>query len=155
MATAFDGIGLGMLGHEKNYMFAPSGNNPTAGSILLAGILDAFTPKRKTPLPESQVEDRSTGGVPPPAQSTAPASVGVPPSDSTSSDEHPETQKVLDFLKGGQSSSQNTSNTMIARNPQLDQIPQQMAIAPPANLNLPKYGQSGDFDLTKLLALFV
>lgn len=152
MATAFEGLGLGMLGSEKRFMTPKQSDEPTVGSILLASLLDALHGKRKEPLPESQVEDRSKYAVPPaPVVSpVTPPTAGVAPEPAApttipSEVDHPDTENVLKDLNLKTSSKAYTSpDQFVARNPAQDQVPSQMAVAPPQpQMKLPDYSQGG------------
>lgn len=139
MATAFDGIGMGMLGSEKNYM----GGGGSDIKFLLGSLLKkGLDGKSNVPLPAwPAFEDNQSTAVAPPSQSSAvaPPNANQTPAE-TSNDDHPETTNVLkdlglsSFLK---------PDLFKARDPNQDQIPQQTASIPPAPLQLPQYGGSG------------
>jgi hypothetical protein len=136
MATAFDGIGMGMLGSEKNYMSSGGGDlRFLLGSLLKKGLGESTS---NVPLPPwPQFENKP---VEPPTASTT--SAPVAPAVQIDTDNHPDTENVMKDL-GFQSKSSSfvSPDVLTARNPAQDQIPMQMASAPPPKLDLPKYGQ--------------
>ena len=152
MATSpFANVGLGMLGSEKAFMGGGGSDvNFFLGSLLKKALEESNVPLAETANTENTKPD---GVAPPQASAPASSSTGVPPSaQPESNDAHPESKKILDFLFPTSSSSVTTPNVLATRNPQLDQVSQQTAVAPPVNLNLPEY--RGGFDPSKLLALF-
>lgn len=159
MASAFDGVGLGMLGSEKRFM-AQGKNSPLA---FLAGSL--LMPKKENAvvLPPFSIgplsSEQSPSPVPPPSEASAePMLPSAPnaaiPDNVEESEDHPETQKALEDLGlttpvqpptpiTGTPVSGVTPDVMKPRNPAQDQIPMQMASAPPPQMNLPQYGKQG------------
>lgn len=143
MASAFDGIGLGSMGFEKQFM---TGDNPLrealkglkTGMIVQgmkkSGLRDFLNPSSPSATGEPVI---------PPASSTSPVnpepvapSVNFAPAP-TGNDLHNELDKEWGI----------TPDQLSLRNPALDQGPLQMAsqsVAPPGQMNLPQYGkQSG------------
>ena len=140
MATAFDGIGMGMLGSEKNYI----GGDAGAGKFLIGSLLKkALDGKSNVPLPAwPAFEDNKSNPVEPPSQNSAvaPPNANQTPADGNPNPDHPETENVLkdlgltSFLK---------PDTFKARDPNQDQVAQQGAVIPPNSLQLPQYGGGG------------
>jgi len=169
MATAFDGVGMGMLGSEKRFM---TGENALAD--VFKGLKTGLTVKA---IGESGLGDFLTGltqkSVPPPTvQSmggilgTTGSQGGVNPFEADSN----QTAPALDDdalhqefnLNKISSQSFTTPDVLTARNSSQDQIPMQMASAPPPQINLPQYGKQGGGGagsalsaLTSLATLFV
>ena len=149
MASAFDGMGLGMMGSEKSYMSGGKGNDDVRfllGSLLKMG-LDGSKPN--VPLPTwPQFDDNKSSGAVPPVQnavvappSPVPAPVFAPVQNTN--DGHPEEGNVLKDLGLGafttpdplMKSDQSESQAVLARADQ--------PVAPPGGMNLPQYGQGG------------
>lgn len=169
MASAFDGVGMGMLGSEKRFM---SGDNALAD--VLKGLKTGLTVKA---IGESGLGDFLTGltqkSVPPPTvQSmggilgTTGSQGGVNPFETDSGQTAPaqDDDALHQEFNLNKISSQSftTPDVLTARNSSQDQIPMQMASAPPPQMNLPQYGkQSGGGGgsalsaLTSLATLFV
>jgi hypothetical protein len=150
MATAFDGVGMGMLGSEKRFM---SGDNALADA--LKGLKTGLTVKA---IGESGLGDFLTGltqkSVPPPTvQSmggilgTTGSQGGVNPYESfpSQSTPAPDDDALHQEFNLNKISSQSftTPNVLTARNSSQDQIPMQMASVPPSQMNLPQYGKQG------------
>jgi hypothetical protein len=137
MATAFDGLGMGMLGSEKSYI----GGDAGVGKWLLGALLKkGIDGKSNVPLPPwPAFEDKkSNAAVPPDNTTVAPQNPNPAPVQPQSND-HPETNSVLKDL-GLTSFLQ--PDTLKLRNTSLDQTPLQMASVPPP-MNLQQYGQNG------------
>lgn len=162
MASAFDGMGLGMLGSERQYMSAKRGDKPSPLAFLAGSLL--MPKKEKTvELPPFSIgplsSEQSPSPVPPPSEASAePVLPNAPnaaiPDNIGESEDHPETQKALEDLGlttpvqsptpiTGTPVSGVTPDLMKPRNPAQDQIPMQMASAPPPQMNLPQYGKQG------------
>jgi hypothetical protein len=149
MATAFDGMGLGMMGSEKSYMSGGKGNDDVRfllGSLLKMGLDGS---KSNVPLPTMpQSNDNKSGGVVPPVQNAvvappAPVPAPMPAPVQNTNDGHPEEGNVLKDL-GLESfttpdplmkSDQSESQAILAQANQ--------PVAPPGGMNLPQYGQGG------------
>lgn len=143
MATAFDGIGMGMLGSEKNYMGGGSSDIKfLLGSLLKKGLDKSSS---NVPLPAwPAFEENKSNAVAPPSE----PAVAIPPNapsapTQNSSESHPETENVLkdlglqsfvtpDFLK---KTDQSESQAILAQANQ--------PVAPPGGMILPNYGQGG------------
>jgi hypothetical protein len=137
MATAFDGLGMGMLGSERGYMGGGSSDIKfLLGSLLKKG-LDG---KSNVPLPAWPAfdENKSNVAVPPENTNIVPQNPNPAPVQ-PQSNEHPETGTVLKDL-GLTSFLQ--PDTLKQRDTSLDQTPLQMASVPPP-MNLPQHGQDG------------
>jgi hypothetical protein len=147
MASSFDGIGLGQMGFESQFM---KGDNPLreafkglkTGLILqglqasgLPALLNKSTGTSGAVVPPAPTEAAAANtAVPPPVQSTAPATP-----------ESPDLHNELDKEWGLQSSSTYTGpNTFTPSPTATDTSMLQMAsqpAPPPGNLNLPQYGK--------------
>lgn len=164
MASAFDGIGMGMLGSESKYMSAKRGDKPSPLAFLAGSLL--MPKKEKTvELPPFSI-DRTVPEIqnssPPPANVAAepvlPETQNAPnaaiPDNVEESEDHPDTQKAMEDLgfttpvvepkpltTGPLSAI--SPDLLKARNPAQDQIPMEMASAPPPQINLPQYGKQG------------
>lgn len=161
MASAFDGIGMGMLGSEKRFM---TGDNALADAFK--GLKTGLTVKA---IGESGLGDFLSGltkkSVPPPTvQSmggilgTTGSQGGVNPfeADSGQTAPVPDDDALHQEFNLNKISSQSftTPDVLTARNSSQDQIPMQMASAPPPQVNLPQYGkQSGGGGASALSAL--
>jgi len=158
MATAYDGIGMGMLGSEKRFM-SQGKNSPL--SFLVGSLLK---PKEKTvELPPFSIgtspSNQNSSAIPPPVKtSTEPMLPIAPnaavPDNAEESEDHPDTQKAMEDLgfsepvvKPNPISSAPlsavTPDLFKTRNPAQDQLAAQYAVAPPAPMNLPQYGNQG------------
>jgi hypothetical protein len=177
MATAFDGIGMGMLGSEKKYMSSDRGGKPSPLAFLAGSLLK---PKEKTvELPPFSIgtlpSEQSPNAVAPPSEASpepiAPiessGSNEVAPDNAQLSEEHPDTQRALEdmgFTSPIETQKPITSVSLSAvtpdffktRNPAQDQLAAQYAVAPPTPMNLPQYGNQGGNGggLSSLLSLF-
>ena len=162
MASPFANVGLGMLGSEQAYM-AQGKNSPL--SFLIGSLL--MPKKEKTvELPPFSIgplsSEQSASPVPPPSTASAepvlPSASSAPnaaiPDNTAESENHPETQKALEDLGlsipvqpstpiTGTPVSGITPDILKARNPAQDQIPMEMASAPPPQMKLPQYGSQG------------
>lgn len=98
MASAFDGLGLGQLGAERNYMKATP---PKEGQTSLLGLIlgNLLMPKQKQPqTPVNSAPPPVANVVKPPALAVPPLpQVQVAPINQT----HPETDYVLKEFLGG------------------------------------------------------
>lgn len=166
MASPFANVGLRMLGSESRFM---SQGNKSPLSFYLGSLL---MPKKEKPveLPPFSVgpltSEKTSSAVEPPNSASAPVvpdavdqSAQVNPvnqpaqANESESDNHPETQRVLDDLNLNPVKPQtNVSSTPLAsvtpdllkaRNPAQDQLAGEMAIAPPPQMNFPQYGNQG------------
>ena len=169
MASAFDGIGMGMLGSEKRFM-SQGKNSPLA---FLAGSLLMPKKEKAVELPPFSIgtlpSEQNPSAVPPPSEtSTEPMLPSAPnaaiPDNAEESENHPETKKALEDLGlstpvqaptpiTDKSISGVTSDVMKPRNPAQDQLAGEMAIAPPLQMNLPQYGKQGGGGMNALSAL--
>jgi hypothetical protein len=165
MATAFDGLGMGMLGSEKRFMtqgLTNADGTPTTAGLILGGLLGTTEKEKKVELPPFSI-DRPASEIqkssPPPANVAAEpvlpnASNASIPDNAGESEEHPDTQKAMEDLGfitpvvepkpltvGPLSAI--SPDLLKARNPAQDQIPMEMASAPPPQMSLPQYGKQG------------
>jgi hypothetical protein len=169
MATAFDGVGMGMLGSEKRFM---TGENALADAfkglktglavkaIGESGLGDFLSGLTKKSVPPPTVQ--SMGGI----LGTTGSQGGVNPFETDLNQTAPaqDDDALHQEFNLNKISSQSftTPDVLTARNSSQDQIPMQMASAPPSQMNLPQYGkQSGGGGgsalsaLTSLATLFV
>jgi len=159
MATAFDGLGMGQLGRESQYY---SGTNPfreamkglkdfaIISGIQKSGLQDFLNSATGKDTPYQGVSPAAHGysaardSMIPPMTSTYDAANAAPPAPDVTvpvlQDVNP-IQKQADSAFGIQSSV--TPDVLKPRDPSLDQAPLQMASAPPPQMNLPKYDNSG------------
>jgi len=162
MATAFDGVGMGMLGSEKRFM-SQGKESPLA---FLAGSLLMPKKEKAVELPPFSIgtlpSEQNAGAVPPPANASAepvlPEAQNAPnaaiPDNAGESEDHPDTQRAMEDLGfttpvvdpkpltvGPLSAI--SPDLLKARNPAQDQISMEMASAPPPQMSLPQYGKQG------------
>jgi hypothetical protein len=165
MATAFDGVGMGMLGSEKRFMtqgLTNADGTPTTAGLILGSLLNTNKKEKKVELPPFSI-DRSAPEIqkssPPPANVAAePVMPNTPnaaiPESTGEAEDHPDTQKAMEdlgFTTPVESPKPVTTSPLSAispdllqaRNPAQDQIPMEMASAPPPQMNLPQYGKQG------------
>lgn len=159
MASAFDGVGLGMLGGEKRFL-PQSKDTPLK---FLAGALLMPKKEKTVELPPFSIgplssEQPNSAVAPPSVASPEPVAPSAPnaaiPDNAQLSEDHPDTQRALEdlgFTTPVQEPKPITSvplsaispDVLKARNPAQDQIPMEMASAPPPQMNLPQYGPQG------------
>ena len=175
MASAFDGIGMGMLGSEKRFMsqgLTNADGTPTTAGLILGSLLGTTGKEKKVELPPFSI-DRPASEIqnssPPPANVAAEpvlpnVSNAAIPDSTGEAEDHPDTQKAMEDLgfttpvvepkpvtTGPLSAI--SPDLLKARNPAQDQIPMEMASAPPPQMNLPQYGkQGGGGDALKMLS---
>ena len=170
MASPFANLGLGMLGSESRFM---SQGNKSPLSFYLGSLL---MPKKEkaVKLPPFSIgplnSEQSSSAVVPPESATSQSVVPnvinqTQQANDVESEDHPETKKALEDLGLTkpvipQTNVTETPLTSVTpdllkpRNPAQDQLANEMAIAPPQQMNLPQYGhQSGGGGMNALSAL--
>jgi hypothetical protein len=162
MATAFDGLGMGMLGGERQYI---KGGGPI--SELAKGLKDfaIVSGIQKSGLQEylNKMGVKGDQAVPPPQNANAavnpappPAPVSAVPETAAPVMEADPLQNQADKAFGIQSSI--TPNLFQARDPSQDQVAMQMQVSePPSNVGQQQMGkdipQGGGLDLSTIASI--
>jgi len=144
MASAFDGMGLGMMGSEKSYMSSGGGGDLRflLGSLLKKG-LDGSTANVPLPAwPEFQ-NNAPNVGVPAPQNSgVVPPPISPAPVQNINSG-HPEEGNVLKDLGLGSFTTPDPFKKFDQSESQAVLAQANQPVAPPGGMNLPQYGQGG------------
>lgn len=147
MASAFDGMGLGMMGSERQFM---TGDNPLRDALkgLKTGLIVQGIQASGLPALLNKSSGTSGAVIPPAPTEATNANAAVPPpapSFTPTPSANPNLHDELNKEFGIQSSSTYTGpNTFVASPSATDTSMLQMAsqaAPPPGNLNLPQYGK--------------